>query len=722
MKKVKLFILSFFLLVTFYWVKGQNGTKEITLEDVWLKYLFFQKRPNNINWMKNSKFYTNLIENGVIAKFDITTGNRVENLFKNEQNLEIEDYTFNNDENKILIKTEPDRIYRRSTKYNFYVVDIKTQKASILSKNGKQMHATFSPNSQMVAFVRDNNIYIKDLSNEKEIQVTKDGKLNAIINGSADWVYEEEFSMSKAFEWSPDGQKIAFIRFDESKVKEFSMTIWGRLYPEEYKFKYPKAGESNALVTVWVYDVKSKKLTQIDTGKETDVYIPRIYWTKDGRLAFLRLNRLQNEINLFLADPKTGKTTLILQEKSDTYIDLNNTDFLRFLNNGKEFIWGSEREGFIQLYLYDIQGNLIRRITDNKGDVTNLSFVDEVKRCIYYISAEVSPLERHLFRIDFEGKNKVQLSTQAGTNSVNISEDGQYFILMHSAVDSPLRATLHTSEGAIIRTLENNEELRKRLQEYSFSPKEFFKFNTTQNVELNGWMIKPKNFDVSKKYPVIMFVYGGPGNQTVENMYDGFDFFWYQTLVQRGYIVVSVDNRGTDGRGAAFKKATYKNLGKLECEDQIEVAKYLSAQSWVDGKRIGIWGWSFGGYLTSLCMTKGADYFKAGIAVAPVTNWRYYDTIYTERFLQTPQLNPAGYDDNSPITHAAKLKGKYLIIHGTADDNVHFQNAVDFIDALIKANVQFESFYYPNRNHGIYGGNTRYHLYKMMTNFWLKNL
>ncbi|MCS7028386.1 MAG: S9 family peptidase [Bacteroidia bacterium] len=701
---------------------SQNGNKEVTLEEVWLKYTFVQKRPNNLNWMKNSKYYTDLLEGGIIAKYEVTTGNKVEDVYKNEAMLQIENYTFNNDESKILVGTQSERIYRRSMKYNFYIIDLKTQKATPLSKNGKQMHATFSPDGQMVAFVRENNLYIKDLTDDKEIQVTKDGKKNEIINGSADWVYEEEFSMSKAFEWSNDGQKIAFIRFDERKVKEFSMTIWGKLYPEEYKFKYPKAGENNSEVSVWVYDVKSKKLTQIDTGKETDIYIPRIYWTKDNQVAFLRLNRLQNEINLYIANPKTGKSTLLLQEKADTYIDLNSTDFLHFLDNGKEFIWASERDGYIQLYLYDMQGNLIRRITDNKGDITQLAFVDEKRKWIYYISAEVSPLERHLFRIDFEGKNKVQLSMQAGTHSVNVSRDGQYYILMHSAVDSPLRATLHTSEGAVVRVLEDNEELRKRLQEYSFSLKEFFTFTTTQNVQLNGWMIKPKNFDISKKYPVIMFVYGGPGNQTVENLYDGFDFFWYQTLVQRGYVVVSVDNRGTDGRGSAFKKATYKNLGKLECEDQIEVAKYLANQSWVDSRRIGIWGWSFGGYLTSLCMTKGADYFKAGIAVAPVTNWRYYDTIYTERFLQTPQLNPAGYDENSPITHASKMKGKYLIIHGTADDNVHFQNAMDFIDALIKANVQFESFCYPNRNHGIYGGNTRYHLYKMMTNFWLRNL
>jgi len=719
MKKITLFICIY---LSFCFVYAQNGSKEVTLEDVWLKYSFLQKRPSGINWMKNSKYYSDLLEGGVIAKYDVTTGNKTEDIYKNEARLEIEDYNFNNDESKILVSTQAERIYRRSTKYNFYIIDAQTQKTTPLSKNGKQMHATFSPNSQMVAFVRENNIYIKDLNTDKEIQVTKDGKWNEIINGSADWVYEEEFSMSKAFEWSPDGQKLAFIRFDESKVKEFSMTMWGKLYPEEYKFKYPKAGEANSVVTVWIYDLKSKKLVQADTGKETDMYIPRIYWTKDNRLAFLQLNRLQNEIKLFFADSKTGKTTLILQEKSDTYIDLNNTDFLRFLDNGKEFIWGSERDGFIQLYLYDIQGNLIRRITDNKGDITALSYIDEKKRCVYYISAEVSPLERHLFRVDLEGKNKVQLSTQAGTNSVNMSEDGQYYILMHSSVDSPMRATLHTSEGAVIRTLEENAELRKRLQEYSFSPKEFFKFTTSQNVELNGWMIKPKNFDASKKYPVIMFVYGGPGNQTVENMYDNFDFFWYQTLAQKGYVIVSVDNRGTDGRGSAFKKSTYKNLGKLECEDQIEVAKYLATQSWVDSKRIGIWGWSFGGYLTSLCMTKGADYFKTGIAVAPVTNWRYYDTIYTERFLQTPQLNPVGYDDNSPITHANKLKGKYLVIHGTADDNVHFQNAVDWVDALVKANVQFESFYYPNRNHGIYGGTTRYHLYRMMTNFWIKNL
>ncbi|MDI9867281.1 S9 family peptidase [Flectobacillus sp. DC10W] len=705
--------------------------KNVSLDEVWTKFAFSQKQVRSINWMKDGSFYSAL-ENGRIVKHQVTDGAAVETLFDEGvsvenlgQKITIADYTLSSNEQKILIETDPEQIYRRSSRAENFVYDIKTKKLAKLSSGGKQSFATFSPDGTKIAFVRQNNLFMVDLNTMSERQITTDGKWNNIINGMCDWVYEEEFSFAKAFFWSPDSRKIAFYTFDESKVPEYNMQMWGKLYPTDYRYKYPKAGEPNSAVSISVYNLVDAKTVKMDLGKETDLYIPRIRWTINPNvLSISRLNRYQNKMELIHADAFTGKTTTILIEESRTYVDVENFgDDLTYLADGKSFIMSSEKGGYKHLYQYDMSGREVRQITNGKWEVDNFYGIDESSNTLYFTSTEIASIERHLYSISLDGKVKKKLSIDRGVNSANFSPDFKYFILNNTASNSPLKVSLYRSANAqLVKVLEDNADLRARLTGYNISPKEFTVIKTAEGVELNSWMIKPANFDPNKKYPLLMFVYGGPGSQQVLNQYDGANFFWYQILAQKGYIIACVDNRGTGGRGSEFKKCTYLNLGKLEVHDQIEAAKYFGRLPFIDATRIGIQGWSYGGFMASNCLFQGADIFKAAIAVAPVTNWRYYDTVYTERFLRTPQENPSGYDDNSPVTHAKNLKGNFLLVHGTGDDNVHFQNAVALEDALIKNNKQFQSFYYPNKNHGIAGGNTRLHLYTMMTSFLEKNL
>jgi dipeptidyl-peptidase-4 len=558
----------------------------------------------------------------------------------------------------------------------------------------------------------------------QETAVTTDGQPNKLIHGAGDWVYEEEFEVSKAFAWSPDSKKLAYISFDESRVPEYNLQTWGPLYPKDYRYKYPKAGDPNSVVTVSVYDVPSARTTRMDIGPEKDQYIPRILWTKTPDvLSIQRMNRLQNKLELLHANASTGKASVAWSDTDKAYVEI--TDDLRYLGNGKQFITSSERDGYRHLYLFDMNGKQVRQLTKGNWDVTEFVGVDEEKGLAYYLSAEASPLQRHLYQVSLKGGKKQRLSEAGGgTDVVNMSPDFRYYLNYHTAANQPVAVSLRTAkDGKVVKVLEDNARLKQRMQEYGFVPQEFFSFKTSEGVQLNGTTIKPANMEAGKKYPVLMFLYGGPGSQKVLDKWNSVDYYtWFQMLAQQGYVVAIVDNRGTGGRGAAFKKATYGQMGKLETIDQGEAAKYLGAQPWADKGRIGIFGWSFGGYLSALAMTKNADLFKAGISVAPVSTWRYYDTIYTERFLKTPQENPSGYDDNSPVQFADLLKGKFLLVHGTGDDNVHFQNSVALTDALVKANKDFQQLYYPNRNHGIYGGNTRLHLFRQMTNFLQQNL
>lgn len=632
-------------------------------------------------------------------------------------------YSFNSDETKALIISDEESIYRRSSKGIFYLVDIETGQKQQLMQGEKISYATLSPDNKNVAFVKENNLFMVDLATNQLTQITADGASNKIINGAADWVYEEEFSMAQAFEWSPDGKKIAFIRFDESDVPEFNMQVWGGLYPEDYKFKYPKAGEKNALVSIHVYDLASGKTQKIDSGTNPDTYLPRIYWTKDAStLAFIRLNRLQNQMDLFHANAVSGDATLIISDRAETYVDLDYNDNLMYLSDGKSFIRSSEQDGFKHLYHHDIDGKLIKQITSGDWEVSSIVGIDEKSKKVYFVSTEISPLERNLYVIGMDGKGKKLLTPAQGTHAINMSPDHRFFIDYYSTAEMPVRVSLNAATGSELKVLEDNQALRDRLAGFALGKKEFMSFQTVDGTLLNAYMIKPADFDLSKKYPVLMYVYGGPGSQNVVNGWGGVREFWHHQLAAEGYIIACVDNRGTGARGRDFKHSTYANLGKLETIDQIEGAKFFGKMSFVDPARIGIWGWSYGGYMSSLALMIGHDVFKTAIAVAPVTTWRYYDTIYTERFLQTPQLNPAGYDDNSPITHVNKLQGNLLLVHGTGDDNVHFQNAVDLVNALVAADKQFESFYYPNRNHGISGGNTSWHLYTQMTHFLKRKL
>jgi dipeptidyl-peptidase 4 len=734
----KIILLCFFTVQSLV-VFAQNK-KELTNEDIWQKGTFAQKSISGLLSMNDGKHYSSFYTDPktnlkYILQYDYATG-KVSDTILRESELKLmipnditkvtmDDYQFSPDESKIMISNSSEMIYRHSTKELNYVWDRKTKKLQNVSDYGKQMYASFSPDGSKVAFVRDNNIFIRDLSSRNEEKITEDGEKNHIINGSCDWVYEEEFSFDQAFFWSQDGSHIAYYKFDESRVKEFTMMMFGDLYPKAETWKYPKAGEENSIVSIHIYDTKDKKTRAVDIGQETDQYIPRIKWTKDNNtLCVFRMNRHQNKLEYLLADAKTGKSKVILTEESQTYIDIN--DDLTFLNDKKSFVISSEKDGYNHLYLFDLNGKQIRQITKGNWDVIKYYGIDPQQKIIYYQSAESSPTQRDIYLVSVDGKNKQKLNVNKGVNKATFSTDFSFFINEHSDANNPIYITLNNKSGKLIRVLEDNQALKNKLKEYNISKKEFFTITTSEGIQLNAWMIKPSNFDATKKYPVFMFVYGGVGKQTVMDQWGaslaGYEMLWHHMLASKGYIVVSVDNRGTPGRGVAFRNSTYMNLGKLETIDQIESAKWLAKQSYVDATRIGIEGWSYGGYMSSLCITKGADVFKTAVAVAPVTNWKYYDSIYTERFLRTPKENNKGYEENSPINFVDKLKGNYLIVHGTGDDNVHFQNSVDMVSAMIKANKKFESAYYPNKNHSISGGNTRVHLYSMMTDYILQNL
>ncbi len=672
--------------------------------------------------MNDGEFYTQ-IKNGEegqeIIKYSFKNGKRVVRLFKSSdfKIKRINSYSLSNDDRLMLLATETESIYRYSKKAIYYVFNIQNNKIKKLSDN-KVRYPTFSPDGTKVAFVFENNLYIKDITNGKENQITFDGKKNNIINGASDWVYEEEFKLVRGFEWSADSRTIAFYKFDESHVKEFSMDKFnGNLYPTQEVFKYPKAGEANSTVSVYLYNIDDDEKKLIYTEEDYE-YIPRIKWSNDPNiLTMIGLNRHQNKLDFIVVDSKDGSNRVLFTEEDKYYIDIN--DNLTFLPNNF-FIWTSEKKGYNHIYLKGLDGSE-EQITSGSWEVTSFYGLDSDKMEIFFSSTEDGSINRSIYCLDLDSGKRKKLSTQTGTNSAKFSNGLKYYINTYSNANTPPIFTLHKSDGSLIKTIEDNTEFQNKLEEYNISEKEFITIYT-DNADLNAWIIKPPNFDDNKKYPLFMFLYGGPGSQKVLNRYEGNNFYWYQMLAQKGYVIACVDNRGTGGKGAEFKKMTYKELGKYETIDQIDAAKYFGSLNYIDEKRIGIQGWSYGGYMSSLAITKGADVFNLAVAVAPVTNWRYYDNIYTERYMQTPQENPSGYDENSPINHVEKLKGKYLLIHGTADDNVHVQNTYEMSSALVRANKQFDLFVYPDKNHGIYGKNTRYHLYKKITNFILDNL
>ena len=724
MNKLKLLFAGFFFVSNVL-----SAQTRISVDEFTTKNTFAERKVTGINWMNDGKFYTALSDNKVI-QYDITTGQPVATLVDGgllSTPIVIDDYSFSADERKMLLQTQRQAIYRRSFIAEYFVYDRDAKTLRPLSSRGRQSYATFSPDGSKVAFVRSNNLFYVTLTDMAEAQVTDDGKFNSIINGTTDWVYEEEFSFVVGFAWSPDGDKLAYYRFDETDVKEYNLQYWDEgLYPFDYRYKYPKAGEKNSTVEIWIYDLPSKRKVKVNVGTETDIYIPRIRWTAHSHtLSVRKLNRLQNHMTLFHADAGSGEAKVVLDEKTDTYFDIEALDDLTYLSDGKQFIYTSESEGFRHLYLYTVEGTgrLVRKLTSGDFEVSAFIGFDEKTRTCYYTSTEASPLQRHFYSVSFDGRKKTRLSREAGIHAINMSPDFQYYIDHHNSARHPAVVTLYrTRRNTPLKVLERNAGLADTLKEYGIVPKEFFTFRNEGGTELNGFMLKPENFDASKEYPVMIFQYSGPGSQQVLDSWGGGHFYFHQLLAQKGYIVAIIDPRGTGGRGEQFKKVTYKQLGKYELEDHLDGARYLASLDYIDENRIGIWGWSYGGYMASLALTKGAGTFKLGIAVSPVTNWRFYDTIYTERYLQTPQLNPGGYDLNSPSTYAEKLEGSFLLIHGTGDDNVHFQNSIVLQDALIDAGKQFQSFHYPDKHHGIQGMTTRHHLYTMMLNFIEGNL
>lgn len=719
-------LLSLFLLFTTTIFAQQ---KQISLEDIWKDNTFSTERLNAFESMKQGDFYTILKFNREtgsthVEKYDYGTLQLVDTIVNSHDLPDLayfDSYEFSDDEDKLLLSTQTEQIYRRSSKSIFYVYDLPTKKLKLLTDR-KVQEPTFSPDGNKVAYMYENNLYIKDLLDNATIQVTFDGEKNKIINGITDWVYEEEFAFVRAFDWNGNSDKLAYLRFDESRVPLYSMDIYGDyLYPKQQVFKYPKAGENNSIVTVHIFNAETGKSEQVDLGEKGQYYIPRMQWTNNNNaLAVTTLNRHQNNLNLLFVNGTTLDSHLVLNEKDKAYIDI--TDNLTFLKDNS-FIWTSEKDGYNHIYHHDVHGKLIDQVTQGDWEVTDYYGYNPSRKEIYYQSTEDGSINRTVYAIKLNGKGKKRLSNESGTNSAAFSISFNYFVNTYSDANTPYVYTLHkTSNGKQIKEIINNGELLQKLDNYELSEKEFLTI-TTDNGEFNAWMIKPPNFDAFKEYPLLMFQYSGPGSQQVANRWMGSNDYWHQMLAQKGALVVCVDGRGTGFKGADFKKSTYLNLVKLETIDQIAAAKQLRDKPYIKDDKIGIWGWSFGGHMSTNCLLKGNDVFTMAIAVAPVTSWRFYDTIYTERFLRTPQENPEGYDENSPINYADKLLGDYLLIHGSGDDNVHVQNTMRMIDALIAANKPFQSQIYPDRAHGIHKGkNTRLHLYTKMTKFIEDNL
>jgi dipeptidyl-peptidase-4 len=725
MKKTLMSIKTLLLANLLVWATLTEGvaqtTKTLTVDDIWGRSKFRTESSPGFNFLKDGKHYA-MFEKGYILRMDFTTGQPNGAIFepsmvKNNPSFRFDNYSFSDDEQKILFETESENIYRHSSKCMYYVWDGKNLES--LYPTAKQSNPKFNPQGDKVAFTSNNNLFVKDLSNGKITQITKDGAKNSIINGLCDWVYEEEFGFTRAYEWSPDGSKIAFLRFDESNVKEFTMQLYhDEAYPQNETFKYPKVGEKNSVVTVWLYEVGDRKAKQIEVQSE---YFPRLQWTPDNQLCVFKLNRHQNELTLLLVNAKRD-TSVLYKEKNKAYLEIEDNT-LTFLPHNQGFIWLSEQTGWRHLFHIDMKGNIVKELTKGNYDVTELLGFDAKRQIVYYQAAKNSALTRQVYGLNLlNGEEKV-ICGERGSNVVQFNPTFDYYVHISSTINKPaVAAVFDLHENRKLRTLYENKVLQKQQEEYSVSEIEFFSFKTTEGVELNGWMIKPKNFEPTKKYPVFMTQYSGPGSQQVLDRWRGQDYWWYQLLAQKGYIVACVDPRGTGARGEEFKKITYLQLGHYETIDQIEAAKHLGSLPYVDKNRIGIFGWSYGGYMSSLCILKGNETFKAAIAVAPVTNWKWYDSVYTERYMQTEKENAKGYKENSPVYFADRLKGNYLLVHGLADDNVHFQNAMEMTNALIKANKHFDNYYYPNKNHGIYGGNTRLHLYTKILNFILEKL
>jgi dipeptidyl-peptidase-4 len=722
MKSKQFSVLFLFLCFTVF------GQQKITVEKIYMGG-FRAQGMDELQSLKNTNQYTVLNQDQKgeqqIDLFDFATLKKTNTLFDTSNYSKdfpnISSYTFDATEKMILIACNSKQIFRHSFTADYYLYNTINKELTKLFDFQVQ-EPTFSPDGTMIAYAKDNNLFVYSIATKNTIQITTDGKKNAIINGITDWVYEEEFAFVKAFDWSKDSKKLAFIRFDESAVPEFSMSMFHKdLYPTVETFKYPKAGEKNAIASLHIYDVAAAATKEVNLGKYNDFYIARMQWTNDANVLSAQiLNRHQDNLDLVFIDGTTATAKVVLNEKDKAYVDV--TDNLTFLKDNS-FIWTSEKDGFNHIYVYDKNGKLKNQVTKGNWEVTSYYGFDEKTSSVFYQSTENGSINRAVYRIALNGKNKKALSNEIGTNGATFNPNFQYYINTFSSASQPTRYTLNEAKtGKQLKVIEDNAALAATIKDYNLPTKEFFVLKTAKGHELNAWILKPKDFDATKKYPVFMYQYSGPGSQQVANQWNSSNDYWFMMLNQQGYIVACVDGRGTGFKGADFKKVTQLQLGKYEVEDQIDAAKVIGDYPYVDQDRIGIFGWSYGGFMASNCLFKGNDTFKMAIAVAPVTNWRFYDSIYTERYMQTPQENASGYDDNSPINYVNGLKGKFLLIHGSGDDNVHVQNSMQMMEALIQANKQFDSQIYPDKNHGIYGGYTRIQLYNKMTNFIKANL
>lgn len=730
----KLFVL-FYALMCLVTLQAQK----VTLQDV-ANGTYRAQSIQGLKPMLDGEHYTQISKDHKrIVKYSFKTGKEVATIFdvataRNHKLKSFDNYIMSPDESLILIQTETKPIYRRSFTAIYYIYNVRNRTLEPLSNNGPQQVPLFSPDSHQIAFVRNNNIYlIKLLFGNSESQVTKDGEYNKVLNGIPDWVYEEEFSYNRAFDFSADSKMIAYVRFDESQVPMYSFPWYKGMapekteyttYPGSYDYKYPKAGVVNSKVSVHSFDIKSRVTRKMELPVDSDGYVPRIKFTDDPeKLAIMTLNRHQNRFDLYMANPRSAICKVAIRDEAGQYIKEQAYSDITFYP--EHIVMMSERDGYNHLYLYTIGGNLVKQITKGKFEVKDFLGWDQKANVFYYTSNEGSPLRTAVYKIDGKGK-KTKLSTRTGTNNALFSKNLNYYINTYSSAQTPTLITLNNNKGQEMVTLLDNKKLKSKTAQLNMPTKEFFSFKTSEGAELNGWMMKPANFNPSKKYPVIMHQYSGPGSQQVLDKWGIGSFgdggMFEAVMCDKGYIMVCVDGRGTGGRGAAFEKCTYLSIGVKEATDQAEAAKYLSTLPYVDGSRIGIWGWSYGGYNTLMSMSEGSGAFKAGVAIAAPTDWRFYDSVYTERFMRTPKENGDGYQASSAINRASKLKGKLLLIHGSADDNVHLQNFMEYSEALVQANIQFDTQIYTNRNHSIFGGNTRNHLMNRVANFFLQNL
>ena len=731
----KLFVMCVMMLLATSNVSADN---KITLKDVTGK-TFTPKYITGVDPIKGTDRYASISNDGrQIIEYAFKTGNQTRVLFDianthGESIKQLDGYTLSPDGKRMLIQTNTHKIYRRSFTADYYIYTIQSRKLEKLSTGGPQQIPTWSPDGNQIAFVRDNNIFlVKLLYDNAESQITKDGKFNEIINGVPDWVYEEEFSTNRSLCFTADSRMLCWIKYDERKVKEYSLQLFmgshptmkaNEVYPGTYTYKYPKAGEDNSIVSVWSYEIQTHKTNRLQVPLEGDGYIPRIKSTNDAnRIIVFTMNRHQDVLNLYAVNPRTTLSQLLIKEQGDKYVKEEAMEGIAIGQNS--ILLPSDRDGYMHLYLYNMNGSLIRKIGDGNYDITSIYGYDETTGDVYYQAAGINPHDRQIFVSHKNGKTE-RLTDTNGWNKAVFSGDYKYFLNTWSNYNTPYVFTIRDNKGKVLSTPIDNKELKEKVKTYGFNGRETFSFTTSEGVKLDGWMVKPKDFDTNKKYPVILFQYSGPGSQQVidawnaGSMGNGGAFDYY--LAQQGFIVVCVDGRGTGGRGAAFEKCTYLKIGELESRDQVETALWLGKQSYIDKERIGIWGWSFGGFNTLMSMSEGRPVFKAGVAVAPPTNWRYYDTIYTERYMRTPKENGSGYATN-PIQRANALHGALLICHGMADDNVQPQNTMEYTEALIQADKNFKENIYTNRNHGIYGGNTRTHLLRQISNWFIEHL